>query len=144
MAQKWIELPHFPLQNMWEHVRPNPIIHEQNKFIAISSTGDVCTFSIDSQQWIKILNIKVTSNDFSVAFDKENNKLYLIGGLKAIYTLCIKTRKVEKHKISVEIDDDPATVFVNGELHIIGGYENGKHFVWDDDEKQLKLLHSIQ
>ena len=144
MAQKWNELPDIPLQHSWESVARTPIMQDKNTMIAMSDDGDVCTYTMDSQQWEKIRYIPVNSNDFSVEYHKQTNKLYLVGGLNALYSLCIKTGKVEQYHLSAEIDNGPATSLINGELHIIGGYKNGKHFVWDNNKKQLKLLHSIQ
>ena len=144
MAHTWTELPDFPLKNKWENVVARPIMHDKKKIMAVSDGGDVCEFDIDSRKWMKIHGTDGVDGNFSVAFDNENNKLYVIGGVNALYTLCIQTGKVEKNQLSVKIGERPALSFVNDKLHIIGGHGNGKHFVWDDNKNELKLLHSIQ
>ena len=144
MAYTWQELPDFPFQHSWNNVRTAPIMHGNKEIIAISNTGNVCTFEIESQTWKKSVQIEGIRSDFCIAFDKQCNELYIIGGIDAIHILHMKEWEVQKHQLSVKIGIRPAIRFMNGELHIIGGFQNGNHFVWDDYKKTLKLLHCIQ
>ena len=145
MAANWTELTDFPLTHSWKRVVMRPIMYDKNKIMAMSSSGSLCAFSIDSNKWNKLYTVENTNDNFSVALDKQNNTLYIIGFNRKtkMYTLCIKTGKVNEYETHVQIGRQPTTRFINGKFHVIGGQRNGKHYLWDDKKYQLKLLHTV-
>merc|ERR1712228_1059948 len=83
----------------------------------------------------------------SLSFDSTEQKLYLIGAQAIVFVVDLKNKEItELVDGNIEVGVNPSTLFVDGQLHIIGGSRNRKHLmrdVYGGDEKSNNSFETI-
>ena len=84
------------------------------------------------------------------AFDNTNNKFYGCKHDAAKEKMMVIIRNIddweskERHFFpGIDTSTSPACAFVNGKFHVIGGWDNKLHIVYDPDTKKFEIVHTF-
>ena len=76
-----------------------------------------------------------------IAYNKSNHKLYCsgTGGYGRMMIIDTKTENIEQFSPTFDVYDNqyPNLVNVGQDIHVIGGSQCSKHFIWNDESKEL-------
>ena len=93
-------------------------------------------------KWCKIINYPTNFETLrhSTTIDKKNQIIYIANGISKLYKIDLKTKTIELLSNNVNVGAFPGIILIKNKIHIIGARENYKHFLYDQDDDQLKEI----
>ena len=144
MSDKWTALTKCPYNRF-----SNIVFISADEFVVApynyskQKSDGILKYNTTTNKWSTIIKYpkEFQTWNCSLSFDSTERKLYLIGAQAIVFIIDLNTKEItELQNGQIEVGVNPSSLFVDGQLHIIGGSRNRKHLVRDiynadDDEK---------
>ena len=119
---------------------------DKDKLMLVASKG-VYTFCSASNQWESWIDDAVDINGYGdpLTFDDKSNTLYaLAASTSKFIVIDIESRKVGTYYASPITGRWPCIKYVDGNIHVIGGTQSSKHFIWNINAKECKEVFDFE
>ena len=71
-------------------------------------------------------------SEIILSYDKDNNIYYMTTYKGSVIEIDMNSQQMSLCQSPYgSTGINPVTIFINGKLHIIGGFDNNKHFIFD-------------
>jgi len=80
---------------------------------------------------------KMRTSFHTTAYDAKNNLLYIYNKEALLIIINLTTQKMVAHPVR-HMGKYAASIVIDGELHIIGGWKSNKHLIWDNTQCEFK------
>ena len=92
----------------------------------------------------------IVVDEYYLEIDAQRNKLYGSGFKSPLFIIdldndkFIEWAKLKPKKNIISYKGCGSLINVNGQIHLIGGYGNPKHFIWNDEAEQLQQIYDFR
>ena len=114
-------------------------------------------YNVNLNEWTQFIKYPTNLDTFSlqyfrIAFNQETQKLYLYGNESKmiIFDLdLIDNNNPNQHtkiitNCNVKDSIYPCMLNIKDKIHLIGGYYNNKHLIWDDNDQSFEEIHNFE
>ncbi len=152
-SKQWMKLQ--PLPSEFNHpavsrINSSEFIIAEYKFYSDTDGWKIYKFNHDSSKLTPFIIDCIDDNQaqyYNMVYDKTTNKLYLytwednaVSGMMTI--IDINTKQFETStNCFAECESGPNILSVQGTIHLIGGANNPKHYIWNNYNKSLEEIY---
>ena len=135
MSDKWTALTKCPHKRF-----SNIVFISDDEFVVApynynkQKSDGILKYSSATNKWMTIVKYPKDFQTWncSLSFDSTERKLYLIGAQAIVFVIDLNSKEIgELPNGNIEVGVNPSSLFVDGQLHIIGGSRNRKHLMRD-------------
>ena len=140
MATKWTSLQSCPVTPT-----SNYVVSKDKSILTAPPTSNgqakgIHRYSSSSKKWKPFIDYpeSLRSNNHTLAYDKDNNCVYLYGEESLIHQFSVPSKFSSKSSykaydgqtFGVNVKSSASILVIDQNIHIIGGETNTKHFMW--------------
>ena len=100
------------------------------------------------KQWIKIMDYPKDFKSYAhhATIVKNANIIYIINSTATLFKINLISKSMESKHFDMNLGQYPGILFVNDDIHIVGGKESSKHFILNqnNEPKKFKQLHDFK
>merc|ERR1711971_581138 len=113
--------------------------------IATNDGTNLLQYCASTDEWtIFVENVKANEIIPNICMDAMDKRIYMISEMNTISSIDSTTLDVIKHSLP-NIGHGPysALIAAESDIHIIAGFNNDHHFIWNDKRKEFKHVHTF-
>eukprot|EP01084_Bolivina_argentea_P146061 255858_1 len=142
----WQKLSKFPLKDS-----NFSIILHRNTFITATwkdshyTNHGLYKYDIVRNEWTKWFDYpsSTITSWHTMSFSPAKQCIYIYGKQMNLLKIDVTRNTLRTINGSFDVGNLPNSIFIDGELHIIGGQNNNKHLVWNGKQKRFRIRHTF-
>eukprot|EP01084_Bolivina_argentea_P203696 347847_1 len=140
--------------NLSGNITPTLVPISHSEFITVPYTHNanvpsecyIQKYNSVTNKWTRLIkyssNLQTSCN--SVAFNKYTQEIYLFGIYPKLIKIHLKTKQIKIIQTNKSFGALPMSIIIDGTYHIIGGTQNNKHLIWNDDTEQFTEIYTFE
>ena len=84
------------------------------------------------------------SNSHRSTIDTKNKIAYVLTTDSTLFTMHLNTKLIDKIDCDIYFGKYPKILYTNGDIHIVGGTDNTKHFMFNVKDQHLTEMHDFK
>eukprot|EP01083_Nonionella_stella_P082266 227058_1 len=153
MSDKWAPLTKCPHERFSNpiFISPHECVVAPYNYAKQKSDG-ILKYNSTNGKWTTFIRYPKDCqiSNCSLSIDERERKIYLIGAESIVYIIHVDEHKITKLPNGrIEVGVNPSTLFIDGQLHIIGGSRNKSHLIrtiyneQDAEDEKDQTFHKV-
>ena len=144
MSARWKKLKDPPIGNFERLLHLN-----KHEFIVVPSdateTDGIYKYNGILNEWTKIIDYPKDYESMGQfpTIDQDNRIIYICCTDSKLLGINLNTKSIQTIVEQYDLGIDSGIMFANNTIHVIGGNENDKHLIFDNDNKEFKEFHDF-